>query len=668
MKNKSIIQNVNRAMLIGVVVQAIFIYALYAFRYHAKIEAERELNVRSTANVLEKLLVRPIGQGDYILAESYINVDSFPRYIQSITVTSVEGDPIVSSRRSSLCKNKELVHKQLLSSDFLGRESSKIGTLNLTVTNCDIVHQLKSEFKLTFFLLIISLGLIYFFTKKGLNNSLLPLRRLMNTKTYENNDRGMIELAPIELRPILTEMSNSHQVREELSLKKSQIHFSRQIAHDIRSPLEALKLVSESIDSIDTTTKTILTNSTARIADIANGLLKIGTEFENQKQDVFNLRMLLDEVISNKKFERKVTINFTSKSSYSSTFIEGVEGDIYRSVSNLLNNAIEAKTNSRPTDVSLSDDNRTLTLKITDYGKGMSPELLSQVLQGGVTTKEKGNGLGLSSSKKVFEDSGATFEVSSKEGEGTTIIITFTQVEAPGWFIDHISLAKRNVICIDDDISFLELYKEKMKNIEVEIQLFENDIALEKLDENNHTQFFVDYDLGASKTGLDIIIDYDICDKATLVTSMYQDKDIQKSCLENGISILPKQIFNQAKVITKNLIDTQNILDDYLVLIDDDKLIHMSWEYEAKKLNKNISCYFSVSEFISDESFKLLDKQTPIYVDSNLGDNLKGEVESKKVYEAGFENIYLATGYSSNDIDRPKWIKEIVGKRAPFSK
>ena len=52
---------------------------------------------------------------------------------------------------------------------------------------------------------------------------------------------------------------------------------SRQIAHDIRSPLEALKSVTTHINDLDHTSKQILNNSIGRITDIANGLLKSNT-------------------------------------------------------------------------------------------------------------------------------------------------------------------------------------------------------------------------------------------------------------------------------------------------------------------------------------------------------------------------------------------------------
>jgi hypothetical protein len=91
----------------------------------------------------------------------------------------------------------------------------------------------------------------------------------------------------------------------------------------------------------------------------------------------------------------------------------------------------------------------------------------------------------------------------------------------------------------------------------------------------------------------------------------------------------------------------------------------MSWQQEAKSKSLNLKSYKTVDDFLNNESS--FSKDTTIYIDSNLANNIKGEVESKRIFDLGFKNIILTTGYSKEDIDKPDWIKEIVGKRANFS-
>ena len=101
------------------------------------------------------------------------------------------------------------------------------------------------------------------------------------------------------------------------------------------------------------------------------------------------------------------------------------------------------------------------------------------------------------------------------------------------------------------------------------------------------------------------------------------------------------------------------------VLIDDDKLIHMSWQMAARKADVELKTFFSVDEFL--ESCECISQQTEIFIDSNLADGKRGEIESEKIFNAGFEELFLSTGYNSEDIQRPEWIKAVTGKRPEFN-
>jgi len=45
-----------------------------------------------------------------------------------------------------------------------------------------------------------------------------------------------------------------------------------------------------------------------------------------------------------------------------------------------------------------------------------------------------------------------------------------------------------------------------------------------------------------------------------------------------------------------------------------------------------------------------------------LGDGLKGEILSEEIFKLGFKELYIATGYSADCIEKPSWIKEVRGK------
>jgi hypothetical protein len=65
---------------------------------------------------------------------------------------------------------------------------------------------------------------------------------------------------------------------------------------------------------------------------------------------------------------------------------------------------------------------------------------------------------------------------------------------------------------------------------------------------------------------------------------------------------------------------------------------------------------------------KKYNNNTIIYIDSELGDTLSGQVFAKEIYDHGFKQIYLATGHPSENFGDFPWIKSVVGKTPPFRK
>jgi signal transduction histidine kinase/CheY-like chemotaxis protein len=106
--------------------------------------------------------------------------------------------------------------------------------------------------------------------------------------------------------------------------------------------------------------------------------------------------------------------------------------------------------------------------------------------------------------------------------------------------------------------------------------------------------------------------------------------------------------------------DEAQIGSNLIVLIDDDRLVHINWGSHCKKNGLPFQGFKSIDEFLAASA--TFDKASRIYIDSNLGDGIKGEIESEKIFALGFLNLYLATGYEKDSILKPSWIKEIYSK------
>ena len=105
-------------------------------------------------------------------------------------------------------------------------------------------------------------------------------------------------------------------------------------------------------------------------------------------------------------------------------------------------------------------------------------------------------------------------------------------------------------------------------------------------------------------------------------------------------------------------------MSDYkAVLIDDDILVRDSWLMRAKRAGVSLATFESIDEFKSILSS--LPKTLPIFIDSNLGQGIKGEDFAKQLFEAGFTDLYLATGYPVSYFKPMSWLKGIVSKDPP---
>lgn len=126
--------------------------------------------------------------------------------------------------------------------------------------------------------------------------------------------------------------------------------------------------------------------------------------------------------------------------------------------------------------------------------------------------------------------------------------------------------------------------------------------------------------------------------------------DIKISNLDDGAKV--------SLVFPKSVMST-------MILIDDDKLIHLAWKQFALKSSlKLISCHSSA------ECFDLLNSQSIhsssyIFIDYNLGSE-NGYDLAKKLFEMGYQNLHMSSGNSDYISDEEKILKSIRGKEFPF--
>jgi hypothetical protein len=100
------------------------------------------------------------------------------------------------------------------------------------------------------------------------------------------------------------------------------------------------------------------------------------------------------------------------------------------------------------------------------------------------------------------------------------------------------------------------------------------------------------------------------------------------------------------------------------VLIENDALVHMTWKVAARISGVTLKAFRNPADFLL--ICDTIPKKTPVYIDSDLGDGIKGEEIARTIYEKGFKTIYLETGNPPDSFPNMPWIKKIMGKEPPW--
>ena len=89
-------------------------------------------------------------------------------------------------------------------------------------------------------------------------------------------------------------------------------------------------------------------------------------------------------------------------------------------------NATSAGATLTEISISTDEDAGTLTVVISDNGRGMTPQELARVTEPGYTTKAAGKGgMGIPLYKMAAERTGGHFFMESEQGRGTTVTAVF---------------------------------------------------------------------------------------------------------------------------------------------------------------------------------------------------------------------------------------------------
>ncbi len=201
-----------------------------------------------------------------------------------------------------------------------------------------------------------------------------------------------------------------HDIRNPLQAIINELFIARQSmgvypSEDIKEALESIGLIQEQTDYISKI-----------VSDLQDYARPLNPEYETVK-----LGDLVTSVFQTINIPEKITISVDIKDSpeirTDPTFIKRV-------LTNLTNNAIQSMPEGGKLTLTAYKKGPETTITVSDTGKGIPEDVKPRIFTPLVTTKAKGQGLGLAVVKRLVEALHGNVTFESQEEKGTTFIVT----------------------------------------------------------------------------------------------------------------------------------------------------------------------------------------------------------------------------------------------------
>lgn len=287
---------------------------------------------------------------------------------------------------------------------------------------------------------LVALSLMLYFIVK----SLRPMRDLAESCARI----GAGELAPVEIKRSYGEVLALEQTfnrmvdalrdkeQIEANLRQAQRlsalgSLAAGIAHDVRNPLNAIKLLSshaldnlhEDDNGASQQLRTIR-KEVDRLEDIVSGFLALAKERELQPEPV-QVDALVEDCVRLVKAEAEArNITLSSELGAIGLQLDIDPKQVKRAILNVIINAVEACEGGGRVRVFTRSAEEEYQIEVRDNGPGLTKEVAERAFDPYFTTKPSGTGIGLSITRGIFEEHGGSVALSSSLGGGCHVLMS----------------------------------------------------------------------------------------------------------------------------------------------------------------------------------------------------------------------------------------------------
>jgi hypothetical protein len=272
-----------------------------------------------------------------------------------------------------------------------------------------------------------------------------------------------------------------------------------QIAHDLRSPIESIKVgllnmkASQKFDDLS------IELGLKRIYEICNSLLS-KTDADLQYNSIPDINAAVTEVIHELQSTNpdviQISLSCCETLSSSNLVFSFDLSMLKRTICNLVKNSIEASNATGKIWVKTYLEDTFLKISVQDEGAGFQVDV-ETMLERGFTTKSHGNGLGLSGAKQFVESLGGMITLNRLE-KGSLVNL---MIPASIPFKNEEMKTSNELVLIDDDPLVRFNWKRQGQKQNITVSTFDtvDDFITKKDQFPCQTPIYIDSNLGSER-------------------------------------------------------------------------------------------------------------------------------------------------------------------------
>jgi two-component system sensor histidine kinase FlrB len=231
---------------------------------------------------------------------------------------------------------------------------------------------------------------------------------------------------------LLSDVTEAYRMREQLERHRklsTMGEMAAGLAHQLRTPLATALLYAGNLTRerlSDTDRQRFAEKAMARLKDLERMIQDMltflrGAPSGRESIPLRELVLELTQIMEPQMVDRQVHLRVDLPAAQA--HVRGDRKALCGALLNLLENALQASTAGSAVTLAAGVDGERATIRVTDQGKGMSPEVQQRLFQPFFTTRAEGTGLGLAIMRSVVDAHDGEVEVQSAPGHGTTFTV-----------------------------------------------------------------------------------------------------------------------------------------------------------------------------------------------------------------------------------------------------